>query len=251
MTVIGDGAFLGCRSLTSITIPHRVTSIGSYAFADCNSLENIYVADENVNFCSKEGVLFSKDKSLLMCYPKGKSNTNYIILNGVMYIDTLAFVDCSSLTRITIPDSVTSIGTSAFYGCGSLADVYYSGTVAGWNAIEIEGDNKSLTNATIHYNYIITEIYNHNVSSNGNSYTYSYNIKLYEDTTGKIIIALYDGNCLVGLQIESITTVDGGYVALNKPVTTTSTPSTYKIFFWNNLSDLVPLCEIAEGEITN
>ena len=44
VTSIGNGAFLGCRSLTSVTIPDSVTSIGESAFYDCSSLTDVYYA---------------------------------------------------------------------------------------------------------------------------------------------------------------------------------------------------------------
>ena len=61
------------------------------------------------------------------------------------------FLNCTGLTSITIPDSVTSIGRSAFFGCAALTDVHYSGTKEQWQAIESQnGRNDSLSSATIH-----------------------------------------------------------------------------------------------------
>ncbi|MCI6501654.1 MAG: leucine-rich repeat domain-containing protein, partial [Clostridia bacterium] len=62
-----------------------------------------------------------------------------------------AFWDCSSLTFITIPDSVTSIGTRAFLNCSSLTSIAFNGTKAQWYAIGKGKDWNSSTGAyTIH-----------------------------------------------------------------------------------------------------
>ena len=152
VTSIGYGAFYYCESLTSITIPDSVTSIGNGAFDDCESLINITVDVNNPNFSSVNGVLFDKNKTRLIKYPAGKSDTTYTIPEGVTSIDKYAFQYCISLTSITIPEGVTSIGNGAFYDCHSLTDVYYSGSEYDWAKISIGGINSYLTNATIHYN---------------------------------------------------------------------------------------------------
>lgn len=52
---------------------------------------------------------------------------------------------------MTIPDSVTSIDNNAFYSCMSLADVYYGGSEAQWDAVTIGSGNDALKSANIHY----------------------------------------------------------------------------------------------------
>ncbi len=87
VTSIGDEAFEGCSSWTSITIPNSVTSIGHLAFYCCSSL------------------------------------TSITIPNSVTSIGGNTFASCISLTSVTIPNSVTSIGFGAFQGCRSLTAV--------------------------------------------------------------------------------------------------------------------------------
>ena len=176
VTYISEGAFGGCSGLTSVTIPNSVTFLHPYAFGGCSNLISVNVESENTQYSSENGIIFNKDKTLLLYYPSGKPETTYTIPNGVTRIDSYAFRgcnrltsvtipngvtkidyyafgDCSGLTSVTVPDSVTSISQYAFNGCNQLNDVYYSGTQAQWKAINIDIDNESnasLVNATIH-----------------------------------------------------------------------------------------------------
>jgi len=120
VTSIDSSAFYGCSSLTSVTMSNSVTSIGNPAFENCTSLTSIEVSDNNGNYSSVDGVLFNKDKSELITYPAGKTDSEYVIPNSVISIGDSAFENCTSLTSVTIPDSVTIIGRSAFENCTSL-----------------------------------------------------------------------------------------------------------------------------------
>ena len=120
---IADSAFDDCNSLTSITIPDSVASIGNSAFENCTSLTEIKVATKNSKYVSVNGVLYNKNKTTLICYPAGKKDKSYKIINSVSSIGNNAFNGCDSLTNITIPNSVTSIGDLAFNGCTSLKSI--------------------------------------------------------------------------------------------------------------------------------
>ena len=86
--VIGNQAFDGCSSLTSLTLPSSVTSIGSSAFSGCSGL------------------------------------TSLTLPSSVTSIGESAFSGCSGLTSLTLPSSVSSIGESAFSGCSGLSSIY-------------------------------------------------------------------------------------------------------------------------------
>ena len=120
---IGDCAFIGCRSLQSITIPKSVTTIGDSAFQSCDSLRGIYVTEGNTAFASENGVLFDRNRTTLLAYPEGKTETIYSIPDGVISIGNHAFTACRNLKNIIIPISVTNIFEYAFSGCHSLTNI--------------------------------------------------------------------------------------------------------------------------------
>jgi len=114
VTSIGDSAFVGCRSLTDITIPDGVTSIGDWAFNGCSSLTSI-IFGENSQLTSIGQSAFSGCFRLF----------NITIGQSVTSIGSSAFNGCSSLKSVTIPDSVTNIGSNAFLFCKNLTNITF------------------------------------------------------------------------------------------------------------------------------
>ncbi len=120
-----------------------------------------YFVDGNLEYTVlKDGTLeirgFAGDETKEIVIPetvKGKKVTN---------IDDAAFMDCTSLTSVTIPDSVTKIGGYAFSGCTSLETVNYGGRKSDWEAIEIDIENEPLTNAEIKFAEQTVEIVDEN-----------------------------------------------------------------------------------------
>jgi len=127
---IGDRAFSNYSSLTSITIPSSVISFGSFAFSECNNLENVYYEGTIEEWCR---IKFSDYAS----NPMSKANLFYIfddnnnlhevtnieIPNTITKIEKFQFSGFDNLNNILIPKSVTSIGNSAFEGCRSLSSI--------------------------------------------------------------------------------------------------------------------------------
>jgi len=119
VTNIGWWAFSDCAGLTEVAIPGGVALIGDYAFSGCGAMREISVAEANANYSSLAGVLFNKDKTVLIRCPGGKTG-NYTIPSGVAVIESEAISGCASIASVTIPASVTSIGGCAFEDCASL-----------------------------------------------------------------------------------------------------------------------------------
>ena len=146
VTSIGDWAFKGCDSLTSITIPDSVTSIGDWAFEYCSSLTSITIPD---SVTSIGGSVFEYCSSL----------TSITIPESVTSIGNWAFEYCSSLTSITIPDSVTSIGDYAFYFCSSLTSVTFENP-NGWTAEYTSIASSDLADPSTAATYLTSIYYN-------------------------------------------------------------------------------------------
>ena len=158
ITSIGWGAFYGCSSLTSVTIPSSVTSIGGAAFSNCSSLTSVTIPSSVTSIgesafykCSSltsvtipSSITSIEKQSFYKC----RSLTSINIPSSVTSIGGAAFQSCESLTSINIPSSVTSIGSNAFSGCSSLKSVTIPSSVTsiGWGAFQA---CSSLTSVTI------------------------------------------------------------------------------------------------------
>ena len=116
---IGNQAFSECTSLTGVTIGSGVGMIGEYAFSYCPKLLSITVNAANEMYSSVSGVLFDKEKFMILQYPGGKAGS-YVIPTTVTDIASGSFEGCVGLTGITIPASINYIPDYTFYGCTSL-----------------------------------------------------------------------------------------------------------------------------------
>ena len=116
VTSIGDDAFYGATSLTSVTIPDSVTSIGNYAFSRATSLTSVTIPDSVTSIGYNA---FRNANSL--------TSVTFAENSSLETIGDWAFAwTWMSLTSITIPDSVTTIGNYAFYGANNLASVTFA-----------------------------------------------------------------------------------------------------------------------------
>lgn len=91
--VIADGAFKGCKDITSLSIPEGITVIGNLAFDDCDKI------------------------------------TEVIIPNSVISLGERAFSDCDTLASVTIGNGVHTVSESAFYSCDKLTTIQFGSAV--------------------------------------------------------------------------------------------------------------------------
>ena len=155
LTALPYNAFADCTSLSEIDFPESLTTIGTAAFSNtaletvtitknvekietediygtlpifksCKSLTEINVDSENKYYSSEDGVLFNKDKTVLIRYPEGKTDKTYKVPNGVLEIAKDAFYECDNLEEIEMPDSVLKICEYAFDSCDNLKEVVLS-----------------------------------------------------------------------------------------------------------------------------
>lgn len=155
VTTIGEYAFAECEKLTTINIPNSVTTIGEDAFSYCDGL------------------------------------TTVTIPNNVTTIGDCAFEWCSSLEEVTIGSGVTSIGDRAFEGCSSLTDI----TVSGENLYYKSEDNVLFT-------YDGTRLIKYPEGSTATSYTIPNDVK-----TIDMFAFAYSNNLTGGTIGSGVTTI--------------------------------------------
>ena len=141
---IANGAFDGCDSLTSITIPSSVSNIKNY-YLECQNVHTVYYTGTIREWCLKnwDGSVLPSDYEL---YIQGEKVIDLAIPNTTTTINKGAFCGCGSLTSVIIPNSVTRIEEKAFYDCKNLIEVTIPNSVTniGYNAFNLGYSNKKL-----------------------------------------------------------------------------------------------------------
>lgn len=124
VTSIGERAFSGCTSLTSVSIPTGVTSIGDAAFYGCAKLASVSIPTSVTNI---------NNSTFYGC----AKLTSVTIPEGVTSIGSRAFYRCSELSSISIPASLTNIESEAFSYCDKLSKVYIR-SIEAWCKIDFK-----------------------------------------------------------------------------------------------------------------
>ena len=120
VTSIAEGAFRGCYSLVSISIPNQIVSFTGNPFHDCHNLQQIIIEPGNEAYDSRNNcnaiIETSTNKLVSGC-------KNTVIPNDIVSVGNGAFLWCWYLTSIIIPQGVTTIGSNAFFDCRDLTSI--------------------------------------------------------------------------------------------------------------------------------
>ena len=136
VTAIKNFSLFNTDTLQRINIGKNVREIGDWALTNNKSMKEFVVDERNEYFTAVDGVLFSKDKKTLICYPTAKNvnidrygqttdTTTYTVPEGTETIANRAFYRCGYLTAVTIPSGVRSIGEMAFHRCEAMTSFVF------------------------------------------------------------------------------------------------------------------------------
>jgi hypothetical protein len=123
VTRIEPFAFRYCTALRSLNIPDSVTSIDDDAFNECIKLTEINVDDNNTIYSSDDGILYNKEKTALLQYPAGKTDSSFTVPNGVTVIGKSAFEECIALEVLNLGKNVSIFKEDSFYHCVNLTAI--------------------------------------------------------------------------------------------------------------------------------
>lgn len=136
VTSINQLAISSADTLEIINLGKNITYIDDWGITGCLHLKKIYVADENPNYCSVDGVLFSKDQKTLVAYPNAhnavysssgalEKKSEYIVPDGTEIISKCAFYKCYALEKVTLPESIRVIDERAFHKCENMKSINF------------------------------------------------------------------------------------------------------------------------------
>ena len=116
------GSFTYCKALESVYIPASVNNLGS-GFAYCTNLKAV-TFDENCNI-----------STLSDTFQNCTALTSIVIPKSVTYISFYTFANCTNLVSVTVPVGIIEIGSRSFSGCQGLSTISFEGTIRQWTAI--------------------------------------------------------------------------------------------------------------------
>jgi len=126
---IGEWAFHGNDALTRIELAANISTIGKYAFGSCEKLTEILVDDKNKAYRSVDNCLYDHDMTILIQYPIGRRERNFVVPDSVRVLDFRAFSDAFHLEEVTLGANVEVISDKVFYYATRLRRVIIEGKI--------------------------------------------------------------------------------------------------------------------------
>lgn len=235
---IDSAIFYNAKVTGNVYIPASVTDIaddafsflpkegpgGKYIFNPRMQIQSFVVNEENEHYSSKDGVLYSKDGTVLMHYPNAKPSDNFEIPDGTITIDYEAFVRADNLKRITVSDSVECIDAYAFSSMASLEQVDIGSGVSeilsaengyAWSGYSVFSSSGALREINVDENNAVFS------SIDGNLYS----------KDGTVLIAYAQGNERRAFTVpDSVVSIErGAFHETEKLVSLTLSPSIREI----------------------
>ncbi len=125
---IGAYAFANREAIGGVILPSTLKEVATTSFNNCLNIAS-YRIENNSNYTSVNGVIFSADKKTLVAYPCGSSEPAYSIPQGTESIADYAFLNSSSLVNITFPESLKKIGEYSFHKLVALESVEFGTSI--------------------------------------------------------------------------------------------------------------------------
>lgn len=136
VTSIAQLSISSADTLEIINIGKNITDIDDWGITGCLHLKTFNVSEENENYCSVDGVLFTKDMKTLVAYPNAnkavysgsgalEQKAKYQVPDGVEVISKCAFYKCYGLEEVTLPDTIKAIDERAFHKCENMKKINF------------------------------------------------------------------------------------------------------------------------------
>ena len=122
-------AFYGCSEITSVIISKSVRGIGNGAFGNMSNCKQFKVDKNNPYYISEDGVVYTKNKKVLVAFPAGKKLGKFKMPEGVEYIAEGAFAGVRQVQNIVLPKSLKEICNGAFLSCGKFESIIAKGEI--------------------------------------------------------------------------------------------------------------------------
>ena len=221
---LGTALFQNAQKLVTVHLSSDVTSVDN-VFSGCSAIEEITVAEENLNFCVEEGanILYNKDKTAIR-YIFGENSGVVVIPEGTVEISARAFMGQAGMTKVYIPASIRSIGTNAFQSCWGLEEVVFVDGCPSLTTLNDYTFADCFSLKTITLPTYLASI-GKNVFQNCSALT----TVIFGDSVKKLDNYAFDGTAsLTDIDLPSSLTTLGTYVFRNSGITSVEIPASIK-----------------------